>query len=80
MITARNQFGHYAMEATVFVLVLGSLSMIWPSIMVLIFGLFLLLQPFGIEQQITMLIGAEINNVPIVLTSLRQSDLPAILS
>ena len=77
MITARN---HYAMEATVFVLVLGSLSMIWPSIMVLIFGLFLLLQPFGIEQQITMLIGAEINNVPIVLTSLRQSDLPAILS
>ena len=76
MVTAKNQFAQHTMEAMVFVLVLGSLSMIWPGIMALVLGLFLLLQSFGVEQQITVLTGADISHLPILFTSLGQSGSP----
>jgi hypothetical protein len=69
MVTAKSQFSHHAMAATVFVLVLGALSMIWPGIMALVVGLFLVLQSFGVEPQLTVLTGAELSNLPIVFTS-----------
>ena len=80
MVTAKGSFGNHALAATVFVFVLGSLSMIWPGIIALIFGLFLLLQSFGIGPEITVLSSAEIRNLPIVVASLLRSDLPSILS
>jgi len=80
MVTAKSSFGNHALAATVFVFVLGSLSMIWPGIMALIFGLFLLLQSFGVGQEIAVLSWAEISNLPIVFTSLRRSAPSAILS
>jgi hypothetical protein len=78
--TAKNPLTQHTFEAMVFVLVLGSLSMIWPGIMALIFGLFLLLQSFGVGQEIAVLSWAEISNLPIVFTSLRRSAPSAILS
>jgi hypothetical protein len=80
MVTARSSFGNHALAATVFVFVLGSLSMIWPGIIALIFGLFLLLQSLGVGQEMTVLSSAEINNLPIVFASLLRSGPLSILS
>ena len=79
MVTA-HQFAQHTKEAMVFVLVLGSLSMIWPAIMALAFGFILLLQSFGIEQHIAMLFSAQISHLPIIFASLQGSGSPAILS
>lgn len=74
MHTASSQLTHDTVAVMVFVFVLGSLSMIWPSILALSFGLFLLIQPFGIGQEITMLLGTAVTNVPMVLASFLGSD------
>ena len=55
MITAKGQFAEHALAAIMFVFVLGSLAMIWPGIIALIFGIFLLVQSCGAEQEIVML-------------------------
>jgi hypothetical protein len=81
MITSKVRFGQHALEAMTVVFVLGALSMIWPSIIALVFGIVLLLQSFlGAEQELAILSWAEISNVQMVFTSLRRSDSPAILS
>jgi len=81
MITQKIRFGRHALEAMTVVFVLGALSMIWPGIMALVFGIFLLLQSFlGAEQEIAILSWTEISNLPIVFTSLRRSGPSAILS
>lgn len=80
MTTTRSQIAQHTFEAMVFVLVLGTLSMIWPGIIALVFGIFLLLQSFGVGQEIAVLSWAEISNLPIVFTSLRRSGSPSILS
>ncbi|MFO0697851.1 MAG: hypothetical protein U0236_01390 [Nitrospira sp.] len=55
MHTAKRQLAQDTVALVVFFVVLGSLSVIWPGIMALSFGLFQLIQPFGIGQEITML-------------------------
>ena len=80
MMTPKSQVGRHALEAMTVVFVLGALSMIWPGILALVFGLFLLIQPFGAGQEIAILSWAEISNVPMVFSSLRRSDSPTILS
>ena len=79
MLTAKRQLAQDTMAAMVFVLVIGSLSMVWPSIIALCFGLFLLIQSFGVGQEITMLSGAEVTHLPIVFASFRRSDSPSTL-
>lgn len=77
----KSQVGRHALEAMTVVFVLGALSMIWPGIIAIIFGLVLLLQSFlGAEQELAILSWTEIGNLPMVFTSLRRSDSPAILS
>ncbi len=80
MMTPKSQVGRHALEALTVVFVLGALSMIWPGIIALIFGIFLLIQSFGAGQEMAILSWAEISNVPVVFTSLRRSDSPTILS
>lgn len=80
MLTAKSQLAQDTVAAVVFVLALGSLSMIWPGIIALSFGLFMLLQSLGFGQEITMLSLAEVTHVPMVLASFRRSDPPSILS
>jgi len=80
MLTAKSQLTQDTVAAMVFVFVLGSLSMIWPGIIALIFGVFLLLQSFGVGQEITMLSWVEVTNLPIVSASVRRFGPPSILS
>ncbi len=80
MLIAKSQLARDAVTAMVFIFVLGSLSMIWPGIIALSFGLFLLLQSFGVGQEITMLSWAEVTHLPVVLASFRRSGPPSILS
>jgi hypothetical protein len=80
MLTAKSQLAQDTVAVMVLVFVLGSLSVIWPSIMALSLGLFLLIQSFGVGYEITMLSWAEVTNVPIVFASVRRSDPPSILS
>ncbi|MGQ0557219.1 MAG: hypothetical protein ACT4PN_14890 [Nitrospiraceae bacterium] len=80
MLIAKSQLARDAVAAMVFIVVLGSLSMIWPGIIALSFGLFLLIQSVGAGQEITMLSWAQVTNVPIALASFRRSGPPPILS
>jgi UPF0716 family protein affecting phage T7 exclusion len=43
MITSKVRSGQHALEAMAIVFVLGALLMIWPGIIALVFGIFLLL-------------------------------------
>jgi UPF0716 family protein affecting phage T7 exclusion len=80
MITPKSQLAQRTLAAMTFFLVLGALAMIWPGIIALILGVFLLLQSFAAEQEIVLLSWAEVGNFPIVFTSLRRFGSPAILS
>jgi hypothetical protein len=81
MTRPNSQIGQHALEAMTVVFVLGALSMIWPGIIALVFGVLLLLQSFlGAEQEMAILSWAEISNLPMIFTSLRRSESPAILS
>ncbi|GKS66392.1 hypothetical protein YTPLAS72_36960 [Nitrospira sp.] len=80
MLIAKSQLTQDTVAAMLFVFALGSLSMIWPGIIALIFGLFLLLQSFGLGHEITMLSWTEVTNAPIVIASVLRSGPPSILS
>ncbi|MBH0191430.1 MAG: hypothetical protein HP492_06640 [Nitrospira sp.] len=81
MITPKVQFGRHTLEAMTVVFVFGALSMIWPSIIAISFGIFLLLQSFlGAEQAIAILSWAEVSHLPIALSSFRRFGSPAMLS
>ena len=74
MTTTKSQLARHTLAVMMFVLVLSTLSMIWPGIIALTFGLFLLIQSCGAEQEIAILSLAEASNLPIVFTSLRPSS------
>jgi uncharacterized membrane-anchored protein YitT (DUF2179 family) len=81
MTRPNSQISQHALEAMAVVFVLGTLSMIWPGIIGLAFGVLLLLQSFlGAEQEMAIVSWAEVSNVPIVLTALRRFGSPTILS
>ena len=80
MNTPKTQLAQHVFAAMILVLVLGALSMIWPGIIALAFGIFLLLQSCGGEQEIVLLSWAEINTLQIAFASLRRPGLPAMLS
>ena len=79
MITPKSHLAQTTLAAMTFVFVLGALAMIWPGIIALIFGIFLLLQSVMSEPEVAVLSWAEIGNLPMAFTSLRRSDPPAIL-
>lgn len=80
MLTPQNQLAQTTLAVMLFILVLGMLSMIWPGIMALMFGLFLLLQSCGVGQEIAVLSWTEVSALPVTFTSLRPSGAPAMLS
>ena len=61
-------------------LILGALSMIWPGIIALFLGVFLLLQSCSAGQEIAVLSWTELSYESIVFASLRRSGLATILS
>ncbi len=79
MITVKSRFVQHTWAAITLVLVLGALSMIWPGIIAVSFGVLLLLQSFSDSQEIAVLSWKEVGNLSIVFVSLWRPGLPAIL-
>ncbi|MBX3303797.1 MAG: hypothetical protein KF693_16410 [Nitrospira sp.] len=73
----KNPLVQQALAGITVILVLGALSMIWPVIITLFIGIFLLFQSCSVEQEIAVLLWTEFDNLSIVFASLRR---PAILS
>ena len=80
MIIVKSQFFQLTLSAITFVLIVGALSMIWPAIIALFLGAFLLLQSLGADREIAVLSWTEVGHFSIVFGSLRRSALPASLS
>ncbi len=78
--TMKNPIVQHMLVAMTLVLVLGALSIIWPTIIAFMLGVFLLFHSFGVEQDIAGLSWTEVSNVPIVFASLRRPGLLAIHS
>ena len=79
MSTVKSQFVQHTWAAIAFVLVLGALSMIWPSIIAVSLGVLLLLQSFSDSQDIAVLSWKGVGNLSIVFDSIWRSGLPGIL-
>ena len=69
MTTAQSPFIQHTVTTITLVLVLGALLMIWPSILALFLGVFLLLKYFNAEQETVVLSWPEIGNLSIVFAS-----------
>jgi branched-subunit amino acid ABC-type transport system permease component len=80
MITVKSLLGQQMFAAFMLVLVLGGLSMIWPAIIAVFLGVILLLQSFTAEPEVVLLSWAEIDNMSVVVASLRRPGLPSIVS
>lgn len=80
MINVKSPLVQQVLSGIMLILVLGALSMIWPGIIALCFGVLLLLQSCSAEQEILALSWAEVSHLPIAFASLRRPGLPAILS
>jgi hypothetical protein len=79
MIKVKRQSLQLTLSVITFVLVICSLSMVWPAIFALFLGTILLLQSCCLEELMTMLSWAEISHMPIA-ASLRRPGLPATLA
>jgi hypothetical protein len=73
MVTRMSQLVQSVREAITCVLILGILSIIWPAIIVLIMGAFLLLYSWSAEEEVVVLFWPKVGNVSFVLVSLRNS-------
>jgi hypothetical protein len=80
MITVKSQFLQLMLSAITFLFVIGALSMIWPGIIALFLGALWLLQSLGTEPDVAVLSWTEVSQVPVVVVSLRRTDLPTVLS
>ncbi len=70
MITVKSPLVQHTLAAITFVLVVGALSMIWPSIIALFLGMLLLLQSScSAEQETAVLSWTEIGHLSIVFGS-----------
>lgn len=69
MTTTQSPFTQHTLATITLVLVLGALAMIWPGIMALFLGVFLLLKSCSAEQETAGLSWTEIGNLAIVFAS-----------
>jgi hypothetical protein len=79
MIKVKNRPFQLMLSVIWFVLVIGSLSMVWPAIIALFLGAVLLLQTCCFEEVIAMLSWVEGEHTSVV-ASLRRPSLPAMLA
>jgi hypothetical protein len=79
MIKVKNRPFQLLLSVIWFVLVIGSLSMVWPAIIALFLGAVLLLQTCCFEEVIAMLSWVEGEHTSVV-ASLRRPSLPAMLA
>jgi hypothetical protein len=80
MIRTQSPLVQQILAGMTLALILGALSMIWPGIIALFLGVFLLLQSCSAGQEIAVLSWTELSYESIVFASLRRSGLATILS
>ena len=80
MITVKSQFIQLMLSAITVAVVVGALSMIWPAIIALFLSVLMLLGSLGTEPETAVLSWVEVNNVPVVVASLRRHGPPELLS
>jgi hypothetical protein len=71
MITIKSHRIQRTMAVMTLILVLAALSMIWPTIIAISFGIFLLLQSFAVEQEHVILSWSDIDKVSIACVSFK---------
>ena len=79
MVTRMSQLVKSMMAAITCVLILGTLSIIWPAIIALMMGAFLLVYSWSAEEEFVVLSWPKVGNVSFVCVSLRQLGLLTIL-
>lgn len=79
MVTRKSQLVQPVRGAIAFVLVLGTLSIIWPAIIALCMGAFLLLYSWSAGEELVVLSWPKIGNVSFVFPSLRRTGFLTIL-
>ena len=79
MVTRKSQLFQSMRASTMFVLILGALSIIWPAIIVLIMGAFLLLHSWSSGEEFVVLSWPTVGNLAFVFASLRHSGLLTVL-
>lgn len=79
MVTRKSQLFQSMRASITCVLILGTLSIIWPAIIVLIMGAFLLLHSWSTGEEFVVLSWPEVGNLSFVFASLRHPGLLTIL-
>lgn len=79
MVTRKSQLVQPIRGAITCVLILGTLSIIWPAIITFIMGVFLLLYSWIPEEEFVMLPWPKVDNLSFVFVSLRRLGLLTIL-
>jgi UPF0716 family protein affecting phage T7 exclusion len=69
MTTVHSPFNQHTLATIMVVMVVGALAMIWPGIIALFLGVFLLIKSCSAEQEIAGLSWTEIGNLSIVFGS-----------
>jgi hypothetical protein len=79
MVTRKSQLVQSIRGAITCVLVLGTLSMIWPAIICIMMSAFLLLHSCSAGEEFVVLSWPNVGNVSFVLASLRHPGLLTVL-
>jgi len=80
MSTVKSQFFQMTMAAVVFIFILGALSMTWPVIMALFWGVLLLLESFNADLEIEVLSWVGGGHVSFVVATLLRPRFPVVVS
>jgi hypothetical protein len=79
MVTRKNQLVQSMKAGITCVLILGTLSFIWPAIIALGMGAFLLLHSWSVGEEFVVLSWPKVGNLSVVFASLRHLGLLAAL-
>ncbi len=79
MVTRNGWLAQSIREAITCVLILGTLSAIWPAIMALGIGAFLLFHSWSAGEEFVVLSWPKVGNLSVVFASLRHFGLLAVL-
>ena len=79
MVTRKSQLVQMVREAITCVLILVTLSIIWPVIIVSIMGAFLFIYSWSTEEEFVVLSWPKVGNLLFVFVSIRQLGLLSIL-
>lgn len=72
MITMKSPFVQQTLVAMMLFVAIGTLSVVWPTIIAVVFSVFLLFHSFGAGQEIVLLSGTEVSHMSVIFTSFQR--------